>query len=112
MGELKWICPKCASEETIVLQPVEKPNGSIEFVYDGKILGNSRLPRKDDIVLYCTVCGYKRMIKNNEYIDTCAQTMKQKISSGTSTSGIAIGVAIGVIVGSIILYMIITEMFF
>lgn len=117
MGELKWICPKCANEETVVLHAAERPDGWKEFVYEDKIVYTTKVLKIDDVVLLCPVCGKLESVRKSDYVDICAKTMREKAAGGTggtptSTSSIAVGVAIGVIVGSLILYMIVGKLFF
>lgn len=115
MSELKWICPKCASEETVALRSVVKSDRSIEFAYEGKVINTSMILSKSDMLLFCPICSKFKLINERDYVDTCAKTMKQAkegVGGAPTTSSITIGVALGVIIGSLILYMITSAIFF
>jgi hypothetical protein len=101
MGELKWICPKCGSEETVVLQPAEK-DGLLEFEYEGKT-HRSPTTKKDDIMLFCTTCRHREIIKEYKYQEACIKSQRSKTGNGCCMTAeiIATGVAIGIVAGSI-----------
>jgi hypothetical protein len=101
MGELKWICPKCGEEKTVVLKPAEK-EGMLEFEYEGKT-HRSTTTKKDDIMLLCTTCRHREIIKEYKYQETCIKSQRSKAGNCccVTTETIATGVAIGIIVGSI-----------
>lgn len=104
MSKLKWICTRCASEETVTLHPIETSDGAIEFKYEDKFLRSPTL-RKDDLILFCTVCEKWIAIKDRDYVVTCAKSMKDRAGGGVSAETIAKGVAWGIIIASIVLFI-------
>lgn len=102
MDKPTWICPKCANKETVILQPTEKEDGSIEFEYEGKFLRSLQL-KKDDRVLYCPVCRYREIVKENKYAEVCAKSIRIRASGGVTVETIAFGVAWGIIIASVAL---------
>jgi hypothetical protein len=80
----------------------------LEFEYEDKFLRSATI-KKDDIMLLCTTCRHREIIKEYKYQEACIKSQRSKAGNSCCVTAetIATGVAVGIVVGSIAVILIV-----